>query len=216
MISAFVFEKMLAMRAKQFSLLILVVLLVASGVSCVPCKHPLSDEKTSKLDERLIGEWRLYDGDKPAADANPVFVGRVAGRDNTLEVVQCDVDKDGHVVVERSPLYATEVDSLRLVSMRRQGVKEDGESVYDVVLYEMPDKDTLNLYLMDDQVMGASIQKMDLPGTVKARNSLGATHYSMVNITASAEELRKFIEKTGKKCFSSEFTMTMKRVPANR
>ena len=204
------------MRAKQFGLLMLSLSLAASGAACVPCKHPLSDEKTSKVDERLIGEWRFYDGDKPDADADPLFVGRVKGRDTALEVVQSGIDKEGHVIVERILLYATKIGSLQMISMPRQEVKEDRETVYDVVLYDMPDKDTVNWYVMDDQLIGAAIEKKELPGTVKSRNILRTTRYSEASITASPVELRKFIEKTGKKCFSSELDTTMKRVPTKQ
>jgi len=183
-------------------------------MGCVPCKHPLSDEKSSKVDERLIGEWQFYRGDKPDADSAPVFVGKVKGSEATLEAVQCDVDKEGHVVVERVPLYTTKVGSLFLISMARQEVKKDRETAYDVAMYEMPEKDTVNWYVMDDQVVGAAIEKKSLPGTVNAQTIFGKRHYADVKITASPEELRKFIEKIGKKCFLSELATTMKRVPA--
>lgn len=90
------------MRAEQLSRsLVVSTLLLFMG--CVPCKHPLSDEKSSKIDERLIGEWRFFHGDKPDPVSGSIFVGRVKGSETTLEAVQCDVDKEGHVVVERVP-----------------------------------------------------------------------------------------------------------------
>lgn len=91
---------------------------------------------------------------------------------------------------------------------------KDREPDYDVALYEMPDQDTVNYYVMNDQVFGAAIDKNSLPGTVNAQTIFGKRHYADVKITASPEELRKFIEKTGKKCFASELATTMKRVPA--
>ena len=196
------------MRATAFGLLIL--LLATSGLSCVPCKHPLSDEKTSKLDERLIGEWRFYEKGKPSEDADPVYVGRLKGHDNVLEIVQCAVDKSGHVVVEHMPLYATSVGSLRLLSMPRDGVKPDRETIYDIALYDMPDKDTLNWYVLDEDAITAAIKKKELAGAFTAEKSAFGRTRNAPRITASPEEMRKFIEKNGKKCFLSE-PVTMKR-----
>jgi hypothetical protein len=184
--------------------------------ACVPCKHPLSDDKSSKVDERLIGEWRFFHDDKPDPVSGSIFVGRVKGSESTLEAVQCDVDKEGHVVVERVPQYTTKVGSLFLISIARQEVMKDRETVYDVALYEMPDQDTVNYYVMNDQVFGAAIDKKSLPGTVNSQTIFDKTRYADVKVTASPEDLWKFIEKTGKKCFLTEHGVTMKRVAAKQ
>ncbi len=43
---------------KRLLPLFLMAPLLALVTACVESKHPLSDEKTSKIDERLIGTWQ--------------------------------------------------------------------------------------------------------------------------------------------------------------
>ena len=44
--------------SKRLIPLLLITTLMSLAAACVESKHPLSDEKTSKIDERLIGTWQ--------------------------------------------------------------------------------------------------------------------------------------------------------------
>jgi len=88
----------------RFKLLLLLLgfMMAFSATGCAPVsKFPLSGEKTSVVDERLIGAWDvvddkglqepvkdIWDGHKKEISKKPhcpLFVGRFAGKKNTLE-----------------------------------------------------------------------------------------------------------------------------------
>ena len=65
--------------------LLLVMPLMAVVASCVESRHPLSDEKTSKIDERLIGTWE--------EDTMILYV-KMGGTKKCLDVQWTEKDKD--------------------------------------------------------------------------------------------------------------------------
>ena len=185
----------------------------------MPSKHPLSDEKTSKIDERLIGAVADIDRDKPEEYAGQVLIGKRGTAENVLEAVDLQFDDQSHVVVNRVPMSTTTVGELHLFStpedvFGKHDPKEYVSKDYEIFMYAMPDADTVNVYFMDNDVIGASVANKELSGSVSATYFFGSAQYSASTIKASPEELRKYIERTGKKCFDSDAWFTLKRARA--
>jgi hypothetical protein len=89
------------------TLWLLAVVVVGSGCSTpVSSRHPLSDDKTSVLDKRLLGHWRLVvPGDKTDPQFSSFTVGRVKETENTLELVFAELVADDAVKVHRLRLF---------------------------------------------------------------------------------------------------------------
>jgi hypothetical protein len=182
-------------------------LLVLAGCG-VTSDHPLSDEKTSVVDEDLIGRWRAVKAGT-GKETSAVFVGRVKGTKNTLEAVGLELDDEQHVRVQRFRLYATTIGDRRYLSAT-------GEMTgpYMFLRYAKPDEDTLHLYLMEAEFVARAIEAGELEGTVERKKSEGDVRvaYETVHVTADTAKLRAWILKHQDECFAVEDPTAFERV----
>src|SRR5262245_60519098 len=120
-------------------LLLLAASLCFAGCSLPLSVHPLSDETTSDLDERLIGHWEAVKEGEPALPPQgpPRFVfGRTADKPNVLEMVHLDLE-DGVVKVHRTPGYAMALGETRYLSVLNNPEEPKEKQLYLILLYQL-------------------------------------------------------------------------------
>ena len=197
--------------APTVTLWLLAVVVVGSGcITPVTSRHPLSDDKTSVIDKRLLGHWRSVNpGDKPEPP-DPQFssfvVGRVKGTENTLEMVFADLVVDDVVEVYRLRLFPTSINGKQYLSVR----KPHGDGVeYLIFQYKRVHDDEMHLLPMTVEVIVRAIEGEKLAGSVRrlplkrtAGNPFNAK-YRYVRITATSEKLITYIKKHEKDIFDT-------------
>ena len=87
------------------------VVLLAAVAGCEPfatLDHPLTDEKTSRVDQELLGYWKQIDLDDPT-DAHPVPVTIGLSKTNSRlhEVVGMGLEDGNKVKVHRFQIHTT-------------------------------------------------------------------------------------------------------------
>lgn len=182
----------------------------ALGCSIPVSENPLTDEKTSTLDGRLIGYWRYVPKKKGDTGPPPYVIGRLKDKPNVLEMTWVELDGEGHVTVTQSPLYATKIGEEHYLSISTQERDPDKrKSAFLITRYELDD-DTCRLYCMEPEQIVAAIEGGKLKGVVKrSKRKEGAdpnepTNYEEIRITAEPKELAEFLKGQGKTCFHDE------------
>jgi hypothetical protein len=181
--------------------------LALSACSIPISEQPLSDDASSKLDERLIGTWEL---DLTALNAK---MGAGADADKTARFTVENVrETPGKLIAvagenqEKATLYATHFamhDYLSYGPMSR----DDGKN-WVIMFYQLQDADHGNLYLMDTQYLIDVIGRSELPGRVESEGG----GVRSVLITATNDELRAFLKRHSPKCFDMKAPIACTRV----
>ncbi len=132
----------------QIIRLLLAVSLLAVFASCVESRWPLSDEKTSKIDERLIGSWK--DG------AVGVWtVKKSTDVKNALEVKIPDPNAP-----DQTPAFATTIKSKNDLSVNMSEPNAQPDEVkYEIYQYVFVDADTMELRGMNEEAIIKAIEK---------------------------------------------------------
>jgi len=190
--------------------------LALANASCtmVVSEHPLSDEKTSKLDERAIGFWEIVPEEKDKEKPRAQFaVGRVKEKKNSLEMVALELHKD-QVQVKRFPVYTTVLDNRRYLSWGNAEEKDPG---FFILHYKFADEKTVHLYELNPDFVGDAIQRGELAGNAVRREESkdpkdAGPKYKSVLITAESKEIAAFVKKNAAKCFEMDRHGTLKRI----
>jgi hypothetical protein len=186
--------------------------------------HPLSDETTSTLDERLIGNWEMV----PLAERAPgpsdvpprVIFGKFAGKANILECVTTELDGDGFAQVHRIPLYPCKFGELHYLSVIMSPDEPKEKQAYLVMLYDLKDENELRFHLMNKDIIGPAIEREDIAGVVRKSdpdpNAPPAEQvkprYKEVRITAEPKDLAEFLQRRGKAAFHMQEFMAFRRI----
>jgi hypothetical protein len=190
--------------------------LFAAGCTFPVSQHPLTDERTSVLDERLIGYWTYVPRDKEKGPPAPYIIGRMKDKPNVLEMTFVELDGDGLAKVTQVPIYAAKLGEERFLSllMAEEGVEKPG---YLIARYELDDDDTARLYLLAPDVIVTAIESDKLTGVVKRQKRQEGSNpndppaIQEVRITAEPKELAAFLKTQGKAVFALDEPMTFKR-----
>ena len=179
-----------------------VCLLVMLGCD-VRSKHPLSDEKTSKPDVKLLGDWREQGDDEAAiwrVTKHPKF-------EKAMMAFPLPAEMDGF----RDLFFTTTIGGKKYFSWGGNEYK-NGILNFCIYQYEMPDENTLHLYPLSVDAVRQAIVKERLAGEIKitterekgflGKNVLGKNEE--VCVTASPKELREFIKKHADACFKKD------------
>lgn len=205
--------------SKRVSLLFLIGAVLAVAVSCVESRHPLSDEKTSKIDERLIGMWKDEGGD----------VWRVTKSQdakNGLEVEHADQNGSGRFLMFTTTIKSNGYMSPRDVSEETE--KEPKPPRYDIYQYVFLDKDTVQVQGMEPAVILTAIADKKLDGEIKVTKKKVRPFFGIFGrekiveekspvITATPEKLARYLESHAADCFPAKtdamltFKLTFKR-----
>jgi hypothetical protein len=156
----------MASMGKRRSMLVLFALLPLLGASCaVRSKHPLSDEKNSQLDDRLIGRWRIVDREKGSSDKRPDGIISVSksGERKLEATVTLETSPQGEGDRKKCFVFTTRVDSQSYMSVRAAG----GDFL--LLAYSFPDKDAVAIWGLDQTKLAAAIGTKELQGKVESR-----------------------------------------------
>jgi hypothetical protein len=171
--------------------------ILAVAASCVESRHPLSDEKTSKIDERLIGTWQL------ANDSSVWKAKRSADTKNALEVEITDASGTGRAV-----LFATMLKSKNYASTKDLGkdAQKDRKGAYDIYQYRVLDNDTIEAWGMDAALVKKAILDKKLVGEINDDQE--------PVITDSGDGIARYIEANADACFpiKDDNAMKFKRI----
>jgi len=169
--------------------LFLVASLLTVVASCVGSRNPASDEKTSKIDERLIGEWNV-DGDSVWKATKSKDV------ENALDVDAPKPKGPGHVLV-----FATTIKSQGYLSIINVKDKKSKEASYLICRYEFSDNDTVNIRFMKPKALAKAIQEKQIIGEmVKKDNDKKDTPV----ITDTPEGIARYLEAHADECFTGK------------
>jgi hypothetical protein len=185
------------MHARLLAVAFLSSLVCSSG--CVSSVRPLSDETTSMPDLTLLGTWEVSDPEK----LNEKQVITVTRKKDSKTVLHA-VGKDGEKK-EESDLYCTKIGNNMLLSAMNE---ENGKQVYAIAKYQLTGDTSLKLWALDNEFFAAAVTKKELKGAVKKKE-----FFVDVLLDETPENLHKFIEKHGAKCFSNkELELKVKKI----
>ena len=207
----------------------LVTVVVASllaGCSIPYSDHPLSDNKTSTVDDRLIGRWLQIDEDdeddedketkkeEKATEAGKSFefmtVGLKKNGRTTMVAVYLELDDDGELSVERNFFYTTTINKQHYLSWQQKD-EEDKKSIkYVIASYTLDAHGLFTTHLMDNDKVVAAIEQGRVDGEIdiKIEQVNGKQKETKTaHLTASPEQLQRFLLETGTDCFDDEHPM---------
>jgi hypothetical protein len=167
---------------------------------CVNTARPLTDDKTSTPDLKLLGAWELTDPDKPD-EPHAVTVTRKKDSATVLHAVGKDGEK-----TEELDLFCTKIGDNMLLSAQTE---KDGKHVFAIAKYQLSGETSLKVWVLNVEFIAAAVKKKELKGTIKQQQFLVD-----VSLDDTPENLRKFIEKNGAKCFSKEIELKVKKLKA--
>jgi hypothetical protein len=201
-----------------------------TGCQWVVSKHPLSDEKTSQIDERLLGKWEFFvaaeappesaDEAAPAKVPPRFAIGRAPGKENMLEMAAIDVDSDGQIQIHRTPLAATKLGDAWYLSFQVGTPEPSEKRLYWIMKCEFHGEHEARLFLLDRNTIAAAIEREEIAGTVVKSPpdptlppaELVKPKYLEVALTAPTEELRKYFSAQGQGVFHTEGYLTLRRI----
>lgn len=203
------------MRASRPLLAVLPALagLLLAGCGGVEFDHPLSDEKTSTVDERLIGVWEptretLGTGEYPVGTPLPrLAVGRDPKHGNLMEAVSLEVDDDGYVIEKRMSLAATKIGAHVWLSVRDAGENQR----WWVVRYDLPEEHLLRIWLLDVEAFAKAVEAGELQGEVKRPEEGAVVTDTSVRVSSKPAAVRAWLEAHAASCVRTE-TAEMRRV----
>lgn len=177
-------------------------LLVLSGCGGVTFESPLSDDETTRFDERLVGYWEPLPSSMDKAEPAPgelwhhLVVGRLAEGSDRMEAVVLDVDS-GVVKVTRIELHPTRIGDHRYLSLIN---REEEKKGYFVVRYHLPAEDRLQLLFLDEDVFTKAVERGVLKGVLPKSEEGAENRSSHPHITATTAELRAWMEAHADTC----------------
>lgn len=175
--------------------LLLVVPILGLVAACVESRHPLSDEKTSRMDDRLLGTWQL-------APDSVWQVKKGADSPNGLEVEMRDANGTG-----RARLFTTTIKQEQYMSLADldPARKKDPRQAWQICQYRFLDNDTVVVRGMEPDALRQAIAHGNLAGTAgKNRDPV---------ITELPEGMTRYLEAHANKCYPSktDLVLTFKR-----
>ena len=195
-----------------------------AGCSIPYSDHPLSDQKTSTVDDRLIGRWfqiEEEDEDEPKSDEEKatevgksfefMTVGLKKNGRTTMVAIYLELDDDGELSVERNFFYTTTINKQHYLSWQQKD-EEDKKSIkYVIASYTLDASGLLTTRLMDNDKVVAAIEQGRVDGEIdiKIEQVNGKQKETKTaHLTASPEQLQRFLLETGTDCFNDEHPMT--------
>jgi hypothetical protein len=200
---------------KRFMMFLAAALLLSVLPACVESKHPLSDEKNSTVDAKLIGTWFLADDDMPWV------VKRSETRKNALELTFSDEKGE-----QSATFFTTTFQSKRYASIDETDEEARGDpekTVFEIYQYEFIDDDTVQVRGMEPAVLVKALGEKLLRGEFKVFNNdepkdEGPNKKNTQGdqtpfITDSTDAIRNYLKAHADKCYSekSEYPIIFKR-----
>jgi hypothetical protein len=195
-----------------------------AGCGGVFSEHPASDDATTRLDESLIGFWRLDQGAEASGDA--VFViGKRKPPAMGLELVAVGLDEHGVLSdVSRQALRATTIAGKPYVSVdvtsepaHRQDAAENeaASSGWWILRYEVPEPGVLHVFAMDEKAVKKDVVEKRIAGTAPEPKPDGSAFdwkVESITLSASTPALRAWLEARGDALFPSDTPLVFRRL----
>jgi hypothetical protein len=209
--------------------------LILASCDDVLMERPLSDEKTSIFDARLLGEW-IPATESSRDEQDTFFFGRNEQDKNTLDLIWLAKRRDERIVSAPFQAFVT-VANKRYISFVYRG-KEDNSREAKLAIaykYEMPDDETLWLWSIDWKFMKAAIERREMHGVVATRSVAAASRVdengktvrtpilalrpwerpegSNIELTDAPSKILAFLERNDAACFQDGALKIYTRVP---
>ena len=194
-----------------------VLLLLLPGCGGVLSDHPLSTDADSVVDDRLIGWWEQIP--KPGDEAKPqgrFLIGRLAGSENTLELVTLELGQDDTVTVERRRIY-----TVRLGGTWHLSLANEDKAEFAIARYRMDDGGRVTLEGLDERATADAIEKGTIEGQVTSNPKYtgpGSREraFREVRLTAEATALRVWLTGAGSAAFGRSDQPFVRKLPIPR
>ena len=199
-----------------------------AGCSIPYSDHPLSDNKTSTVDDRLLGRWLQLDEDdetkaeEKADAARNTFefmtVGLKKSNSKTMVMIHVELDDDGELSVERAFFFTTTIHKQHYLSyQQKEEKKEEKEEEekkkvikYVIASYDLNESGLLTVQLMDNDKLVTAIEQGRVDGEIEIKTEQvngKQKETKTAHLIASPEQLRRFLLETGTDCFNDEHPM---------
>ena len=206
------------MRMRAVSVLLAVFL---GGCGGVVSTAPASDEVTSRVDERLVGFWRVdYASSLPGkTEANRedsiLVIGRKKGAEKTFELLGVTLHGDQTIESSNDEFDVTTINQKDYASLKQplRVEREAKAPSWFVVRYEMPDADTLRVFAMDEKAVAADVKAGTITGNVsESKATKLVSSFLTVELTASTTVLRAYLELHADTAFAKDRLMVLRRL----
>jgi hypothetical protein len=173
--------------SRQAVMLFVAAALLAVFASCVESKNPLSNEKTSKIDERLIGIWKENSNDD---------VWKIQKRENAKNTLDVELEKvvnfDGPAgETFHTQAFATTIKSKNYLSILDS--KKGGKTAaYMIYQYTFVDNNTVQVRGMENSVLEKAIANKQIAGKIVDK-------YHVITDTPAA--IARYIEAHANECY---------------
>jgi hypothetical protein len=165
-----------------------VVAILAGLAGCLPtAKNPLSDPSEALVDMRLDGLWYGKSGD------DTIFLHFVAGKSNTMDLVEVDHEKTGDAHTSIYTMFPTVIDGVRYLNIREKGA---GEKPYYFARYALSKAGTLSIWLMSESPVAKAVNDGKLTGNINVKEHADGTSERNIALTGSTEALAAFVHKS--------------------
>jgi hypothetical protein len=205
----------------------LYLLALAAVAACAGCSlphsdHPLTDETTSVVDDRLIGHWQAVPRpDEPLEPPQvpPRFVfARLPGKPNVVEMVNLRLDGE-EAKIDRAPAFGAKLGEERYLTILDNPDEPKEKQHYSILRYTL-EGDVLKLFLLRSDAIGPAIERGDLKGEVVRETpdpdapapEQAIPKYKSIRITASPKELADYFTPRGAAPFHPQELVTIVRV----
>jgi hypothetical protein len=192
--------------------LLLLACLVASG--CDDSKKPLSDPKTTKADERLIGIWR----DTAGSTEDYFHVGR-AGKNFPPSMLRIVSVRHGDGTVEPPEEYLAfptvlqgksylnvVIDPKQVKHLDENGWKPETVDCYTFLRYEVQG-DRLTVWLIDEQAKERAVKDGKIKGVMKD---------NIAQFTDTTENVARFVAEAGDSLLNTKEPGRLERVKMDK
>ena len=184
--------------------------LLMTGCPIPLSTHPLSDETSSEIDQRLIGTWEIDVrhvheklGNK---EGDPTATYHLERTDASKTTLQCAYQRGEGQADASLPFYTTHLGMHDYFSLASR-VGDNGK-FYVICRYELDDDNNGRFYLMDEHFIIEQIESGKIAGQVD-RNDGGVQG---VRLDADSEKLRELVRRHGDKVFDMKHPLACKRV----
>ena len=167
--------------ARALSIFFALTFIVAFSGCVAESEHPLSDPETAKYDTRLEGVWRsTFDGE--------VVYLHFGNRDDvSMDIITVEHMKCGSISSVEYTMFQTVIDKTHYMNVQNKD-SEQRKGGYIFVKYDVSEKNTLTLWLIDTERIIKAIENGTIKGEIKTKK-----WSDTIKITDTTPNLIKYI-----------------------
>jgi hypothetical protein len=207
-------------------LLVGLAMLVLAGCGGVVSEHPASEPADTRLDERLIGLWRIDreasgETDKDAKGEGIVAIGKTPGPTPGLEFALLLLESDGELQFVRDGLRATTIGGKPYVSLHVAAEKanpdsrakpDEAKEGWVIFRYDLSQDGVLRVLGMDVPTVAKDVKEEKIAGIAPTPEPNAPPDSVTVKLSASTSALRAWLESRGEALFKADKPLVLKRL----